>query len=71
LKSKEGLKRIDPSRNMYNMIITMLNDMEGYIPLFGFGKLNAKSMEKDMVNYLSLAIFFGMEGNRIFELTTQ
>jgi hypothetical protein len=49
----------------------MLNDMEGCIPLFGFGKMNAKSMKKDIVNYLGLAIHLGMEGSIIFELKTQ
>ena len=53
---------------MKNMIIAMLNGMEDCIPLFGFGKLNAMSMEKATVNYLSLAICLGMEGNRIFEM---
>jgi hypothetical protein len=50
----------------------MLNGMEGcYIPLFGFGKLNAKRMDKATFNYLGLAIRLGMKGSRIFELTTQ
>ena len=56
---------------MYNTIITMLNDMEGCIPSFGSGKLNADSMDKAMVNYLSLAIRLWIKGSRIFELTTQ
>jgi hypothetical protein len=55
---------------MYNMIITMLNDMEGCIPLFGFEKLNAKSMDRAMVHYLGLAIYWGMEVGKIFYLTT-
>jgi hypothetical protein len=70
LISKVGLKRRHPSINI-NMIITMLNDMEGCIPLFGFGKLNVKSMDKAAINYLSLAIHLRMEGSRIFELATQ
>jgi hypothetical protein len=57
LISKAGLKRRYPSINMYIMIITMLNNMEGCITLFGFGKLNVKSMDKAMVNYHYLAIF--------------
>jgi hypothetical protein len=56
---------------MYTTIITMLNDMEGCIPLLGFNKLTAKSMDKPTVKLLSLEIHLGMEGSRIFELTTQ
>jgi hypothetical protein len=50
---------------MYNTILAMLNDMEGCIPLFGFGKLNTKSMDKAAVNYLGLAIYLRMEGCRM------
>jgi hypothetical protein len=49
----------------------MLNDMEGCIPLFGFEKLNAKSMDRATVNYLSLAIYWGMEFGKLFDLKTQ
>jgi hypothetical protein len=66
LMSKEGLKRRHHIRNTYNVIITMLNDMDGFIPLFGFGKLNVKRMDKVAVNYLGVAIRLGMEGSRMF-----
>jgi hypothetical protein len=39
----------------------MLNGMEGCIPQFDFGKLNATRMDKVVVNYLSLAICLRME----------
>jgi hypothetical protein len=48
----------------------MLNDMEGCIPLFGFGKLNAKSMDKLTVNYLGFGIRLRREGRIIFEFKT-
>jgi hypothetical protein len=68
--SKACLKRRDLSRNMYKMIITMLMTWRVVSHYVCFWKIECEELGKGCVNYLEFGHSFGMEGSRIFELTT-
>ena len=56
---------------MYCSIVVVLDNMESGVPLFIFGELNMESMEKVVVDYLSLIIGMGVKCSGIFEVETQ
>ena len=45
--------------------------MEGSIPLFGLGELNAEGMDQATINHFCLSIRLGMEGSGVLKLATQ
>ena len=56
---------------MNNIVVAMLDNVEGGIPLFGFGKLNAESMNKIVIDNFGLVVSLRVKGSGIFKLTTQ
>jgi hypothetical protein len=49
----------------------MLDNVEGGIPLFRFGKINGEGMDQAMVNNFIFSIHMQMERSGVFEVTTQ
>jgi hypothetical protein len=68
---KASFERGQASRNMNHPIITVLDNVEGGIPLFRFGKLNAEGMDQAMVNNFGFSIHLQMERSGVFEVTPQ
>jgi hypothetical protein len=70
LITKEIFRRGQAIRNMNYPILTILDNVEDGITLFGFGKLNAKVMDWAMVNNFSFSIHMKMEISGLFEVTS-
>ena len=69
--TKASFQWIEPYRNMNNMIITMLDNVEHGILVFCDGELNVEGMYKDTFNHFSLSIVLGLECDGVFKMTTQ